>query len=464
MSILRASCAFWGCRVVGNCSQTRSLVVIVVLCELALEVLLQNKNVCLVCSTLQSLTGRLVVHADSWLDVPGPDVCPTKTRHSLEGRKVMEIGIPWRNSKPISRSGQHRWTAASRHLANWRFSTEIRLVARGTQPAGAGVSPPPVQRRERQHVKRCTVLLLRVSFSHCSHFFFTCSWPFGAFVAYNPSCNSGADWPRQPSQEGDLACSNSVERSWKEKHVSTNANRRCPQRKKLPLVAGPGIFGCVCSVGLPGKTPPPFPPWFPPKPSTTLYSRWTDTDLQIFELVKSGPNAFLVHGTQVWDSMHGSAKTCGNSKPVFAWITNPSDPRSRLTTRLRRCESEWGGSTHANNRKFLCVRPWKGTCFGRRVLLSSFFFLLSSFFFLSSFFLLSSFFFLLSSFFFFFLSFFFLLFFSSSFFFLLSSVFFLFFVLCSFVLCSLFFVLSSFFSHPESCLKIKFCRKNDVLG
>ena len=30
-----------------------------------------------------------------------------------------------------------------------------------------------------------------------------------------------------------------------------------------------------------------------------------------------------------------------------------------------------GFSTHANNKKFLCVRLWKGTCFGRRVPLSS---------------------------------------------------------------------------------------------
>ena len=36
-------------------------------------------------------------------------------------------------------------------------------------------------------------------------------------------------------------------------------------------------------------------------------------------------------------------------------------------------------STHANNKKFLCVRLWKGTRFCRRVLFSSFFFL--SFFF-----------------------------------------------------------------------------------
>ena len=33
-----------------------------------------------------------------------------------------------------------------------------------------------------------------------------------------------------------------------------------------------------------------------------------------------------------------------------------------------------GFSTHANNKNFLCVRLWKGTCFGQRVLLSSFFF------------------------------------------------------------------------------------------
>ena len=43
--------------------------------------------------------------------------------------------------------------------------------------------------------------------------------------------------------------------------------------------------------------------------------------------------------------------------------------------------SERGVSTHANNKKFLCVRLRKGTCFGRRVLLSSFFLLSSSFFF-----------------------------------------------------------------------------------
>ena len=73
--------------------------------------------------------------------------------------------------------------------------------------------------------------------------------------------------------------------------------------------------------------------------------------------------------------------------------------------------------TRITKKKILCVRLWKGTCFCRRLLPSSFFFLLSSFFFLSFFFLLSSFFFLLSSFFFLLSSFFFLL---SSFFFLLS--------------------------------------------
>ena len=35
-------------------------------------------------------------------------------------------------------------------------------------------------------------------------------------------------------------------------------------------------------------------------------------------------------------------------------------------------------STHAKNKKFLCVRLWKGTCFCQRVLLSSSFFFLSS--------------------------------------------------------------------------------------
>ena len=49
-------------------------------------------------------------------------------------------------------------------------------------------------------------------------------------------------------------------------------------------------------------------------------------------------------------------------------------------------------STHAINKKVLCVRLWKGTCFCRRVLLS-----FSSSFFLSSFFLLLSSFFLSSS-------------------------------------------------------------------
>ena len=43
-----------------------------------------------------------------------------------------------------------------------------------------------------------------------------------------------------------------------------------------------------------------------------------------------------------------------------------------------------GVSAHANNKKFLCVRLWKGKCFGRRVLLYSlFFFLFSSSFFFS---------------------------------------------------------------------------------
>ena len=38
--------------------------------------------------------------------------------------------------------------------------------------------------------------------------------------------------------------------------------------------------------------------------------------------------------------------------------------------------SELGLSTHTNNKQFLCVRLWRGTCYGRRVLLSSFFLLL----------------------------------------------------------------------------------------
>ena len=50
--------------------------------------------------------------------------------------------------------------------------------------------------------------------------------------------------------------------------------------------------------------------------------------------------------------------------------------------------SEWGISTHANNKKFLCVRLWKGIWFCRRVLLS--FFLLSFFFLLLSFRIVSS--------------------------------------------------------------------------
>ena len=76
------------------------------------------------------------------------------------------------------------------------------------------------------------------------------------------------------------------------------------------------------------------------------------------------------------------------------------------------------GVPRTRKAKSLCVRLWKWTCFDRRVLLSSFFFLLLSFFFLLS---------------------------------------------SSFLLLP--FSFSSFFSHPESCLKIgSVVGKSDVLG